>query len=85
MKAKEFEEKLNKLSEKEKVEELFRQIKVFQFQKIINQSEMSRHITGGDRGAVRFSKIPTKHIPELDLLFNKEIPEWWQQFKKDFL
>lgn len=50
-------------------------------EKLINWSELSRHITKGDRNGIRFNKIPKKHIEALDKLFNDELPKWWLEQK----
>ena len=49
--------------------------------KLINWSELSRYITKGDRNAIRYRKIPKKHIDAIDRLFNEELPKWWQEQK----
>jgi len=51
--------------------------------KIINWSELSRHITGGDRNCIRPGKVPKKHVPALDKLFKEDIPAWWEQQKNN--
>ena len=51
------------------------------YSKLINWSELSRHITKGDRNGIRFNKIPKKHIEALDKLFNDELPKWWLEQK----
>lgn len=51
--------------------------------KIINWSELSRHITGGDRGSIRSNKIPIKYLKTLWYFFNSELPEWWDNKGKD--
>lgn len=50
-------------------------------EKLINWSELSRLITGGDRNCIRPKKIPKKHLAKLDKLFTEEIPEWWAKEK----
>ena len=50
-------------------------------EKLINWSELSRHIIKGDRNGIRFNKIPQKHIEALDKLFNEELPKWWVEHK----
>lgn len=45
--------------------------------KLINWSELSRFIAGGDRNSIRPKYIPKKHYEALDKLFNKDLPEWW--------
>ena len=50
-------------------------------EKLINWSELSRIITGGDRNCVRFKKIPKKHIEALDKLFIDNIHKWWREYK----
>lgn len=50
-------------------------------EKLINWSELSRIITGGDRNGIRFKKIPKKHIEALDKLFIDDIPKWWREYK----
>ena len=50
-------------------------------EKLINWSELSRLITGGDRNGIRFKKIPKKHIEAIDKLFIKDMPKWWQEQK----
>jgi hypothetical protein len=49
--------------------------------KLINWSELSRLITGGDRNGIRFKKIPKKHTEALDKLFIEDMPKWWQEQK----
>ena len=49
--------------------------------KLINWSELSRYITKGDRNGIRFGKIPKKHIPALDRLFNVDLPAFWAEHK----
>lgn len=45
---------------------------------LINQSELSRIVTGGDRNAIRLDKkIPAKHWFEIDHLIYNDLPEWW--------
>jgi len=52
--------------------------------KLINQSELSREITGGDRGAIRIpKKVPVRYINALDKLFNEDLPKWWKEIKKE--
>lgn len=53
-------------------------------EKLINWSELSRIITGGDRNGIRFKKIPKKHIPALDQLFNVDLPAFWAEQKSRF-
>lgn len=48
-------------------------------EKLINWSELSRYITKGDRNGIRFGKIPKKHIPALDQLFNVDLPAFWAE------
>lgn len=50
--------------------------------KIINWAEVSRHITGGNRGTIRRNQLPKKHIAELDKLFNIDLPAWWAEHKQ---
>lgn len=50
-------------------------------EKLINWSELSRHISKGDRNGIRFNKIPKKHIEALDKLFKDELPKWWLEHK----
>lgn len=47
-------------------------------EKLINWSELSRYITGGDRNGIRPKKIPKKHKDKLDKLFLEELPKWWK-------
>jgi hypothetical protein len=50
--------------------------------RFLKQSEISRYITKGDRGGIRFpEKVPAKHIEALDKLFLEEIPAWWNDLK----
>ena len=49
--------------------------------KLINWSELSRYVTKGDRNGIRFGKIPKKHIPALDQLFNVDLPAFWSEQK----
>lgn len=49
--------------------------------KLINWSELSRQITKGDRNGIRSGKIPKKHIPALDQLFNVDLPAFWAEQK----
>ena len=49
--------------------------------KLINWSELSRYIIKGDRNGIRFGKIPKKHIPALDQLFNIDLPAFWAEQK----
>ncbi len=49
--------------------------------KLINWSELSRYIIKGDRNGIRFGKIPKKHIPALDQLFNVDLPAFWAEQK----
>ena len=51
-------------------------------EKLINWSELSRLITGGDRNCIRANKIPKKHREALDKLFNEDIPAWWNERKR---
>lgn len=50
--------------------------------KIINFSELSRYITGGDRNCLRPNKIPEKHLKKLDRFFYVEIRDLWDNLKK---
>lgn len=50
-------------------------------EKLINWSELSRHITGGDRGAIRATKLAKKHHPEMDKLIKNDLPAWWEEKK----
>lgn len=50
---------------------------------IINWSEVSRHITKGDRNGIRSNKIPAKHIPAITQLFHDDLPKWWDDLIKD--
>ena len=53
---------------------------------LINWSELSRYITGGDRNGIRSNKkLPKKHIDKLNNLFQKELPKWWEEHKKNFI
>lgn len=49
------------------------------YQKIINWSELSRHITGGDRKCIRANYIPKKHLKKLTQLFEVDLPKWWKE------
>jgi hypothetical protein len=49
--------------------------------KLINWSELSRYITGGDRNCIRAKKIPKKHLKALDKLFKEDLAEWWEKYK----
>lgn len=51
--------------------------------KLINFSELSRYITGGDRNTIRINKIPKKWIPAIDRLILHELPEWWARIKAE--
>lgn len=51
-------------------------------EKIINWSELSRYIAGGNRGTIRQNLLPEKHIKELDKLFTQDLPRWWEDYKK---
>jgi hypothetical protein len=51
--------------------------------KLLNWSEISRHITGGDRNTIRSNRIPKKHLDKLDDLFFKELPEMWVKLKDE--
>jgi len=51
--------------------------------KILNLSELSRLITGGDRSAIRPNKIPKKWWRSIDNLIYKELPAWWEQKKNE--
>ena len=53
--------------------------------KIINFSELSRIITGGDRNALRPKKIPLKWIPLLDQFFLSDLPGQWIKFRDNLL
>ena len=53
-------------------------------EKLINWSELSRYITKGDRNGIRLGKIPKKHIPALDQLFNVDLPAFWAEQKSRF-
>lgn len=53
--------------------------------KLINWSELSRYITGGDRNCIRPKKIWKKHIPTLDKLFLEDLPDWWRKKKDEIL
>lgn len=48
---------------------------------LINFSELSRYITGGDRNNFRPGKIPRKHWNKIDKLVYNDLPEWWEKFK----
>lgn len=50
-------------------------------EKLINWSALSRYIIKGDRNGIRFGKIPKKHIPALDQLFNVDLPAFWAEQK----
>jgi len=51
-------------------------------EKIINFSELSRYVTGGDRNNLRPGRIPKKWWPEIDRLIHTLLPEWWEKYKK---
>ena len=48
-------------------------------EKLINWSELSRHITGGDRNCIRANKIPKKHLLALTKFFEVDLPKWWRE------
>jgi hypothetical protein len=47
-------------------------------EKLINWSELSRHITGGDRKCIRSTKIPRKHYAAMSQLIYQDLPKWWE-------
>jgi hypothetical protein len=49
--------------------------------KLINWSELSRYITGGDRNGIRANKIPKKHKKAIDLLLHY-LKEWDSERQK---
>lgn len=51
--------------------------------KLLNFSELSRHVTKGDRNAIRPNKIPKKWWKVIDYLIYNELPAWWEQKKKE--
>lgn len=51
--------------------------------KIVNVSELSRHITGGDRNALRKGNFPRKHWDKLDRFFKEDLPEMWEDMKRE--
>lgn len=50
-------------------------------EKLINFSELSREITGGNRGCIRPNQINGKYFEKLDKLFLEDIPNWWKMKK----
>jgi hypothetical protein len=48
-------------------------------EKLINWSELSRYITGGDRKCIRANYIPKKHLKKLTQLFEVDFPKWWKE------
>jgi hypothetical protein len=51
--------------------------------KLLNFSELSRHVTKGDRNAIRANKIPRKWWGEIDKLIYTTLPQWWEEKKKE--
>lgn len=52
-------------------------------EKLINWSELSRYITGGDRTTLRpKKKIPEKYYPAIDKLIKEDLPAWWEKRKE---
>lgn len=53
--------------------------------KLLSWSRISK-ITGRDRGTIRSNlPIPKKAIPMFDKLFLEQIPEWWNEYKAQFI
>jgi hypothetical protein len=50
---------------------------------LINWSELSRFITGGDRNSLRPKKIPKKHWGKIDKLIEEDLPAWWGAYKEN--
>lgn len=53
-------------------------------EKLLNWSELSRLITKGDRGGLRYpDKMPKKHRDDLNRLFRYDLPRWWNEVEKE--
>lgn len=50
--------------------------------RILNFSELSRYITGGDRNCIRANKVPKKWHNRIDQLIYKELPKYWEEIKE---
>jgi hypothetical protein len=50
--------------------------------KLLNFSELSRHITKGDRNAIRVNKIPRKWWGDIDTFIYRTLPDWWEEKKQ---
>ena len=63
----------------ERIGQSYSQRKIIDCQRLINWSETSRYITGGDRNCIRPKKIPKKHLEKMDELFTNTLPGWWKE------
>ncbi len=49
--------------------------------KLLNWSQISRHVTGKRQNLVFPHKVPRMYWDKIDELIYKQLPEWWEQFK----
>lgn len=54
-----------------------------ELKKIINWSELSRYIAGGDRSAIRPNRMSKANREKLDSFFSFEIPLLWMALREE--